>query len=91
MAWVWGAEVNEELRWLLGVAGLAGEVEGDGLAYAVDAVDARVREGLGDDIGRRLEGLGLVAGFNTEDGLAVDAGVDSVGYGFYFGKLGHLF
>lgn len=83
------AEVDEELRGLLGAAGLAGEVKGDGLADAVDAVDAGVGEGLGDDIGRRLEGLRLVAGFNTEDSLAVDAGVNSVGYGFYFGKLGH--
>jgi hypothetical protein len=46
---------------------------------------------LGDDVRRRLEGLGLVAGLYTDNCLAVDAGVDSVGYGFYFGKLGHLF
>ena len=85
------AEVDEKLCGLFGASGFASEVEGDGLAYAVDAVDARVGEGLGDKFRRRLKGLGLVAGLDAEDGLAARAGVDSVGYGFYFGEFGHLF
>ena len=40
-------------------------------------------------VGRGLEGLGLVAGPDGADGLAVDAGVDAVGYGFDFGEFGH--
>ena len=52
----------------------------------MDAVDAGVGEGFGDGLGWGFEGLGLVAGPDGEDGLAVDALVDAVGYGFDFGE-----
>ena len=54
----------------------------------MDAVDAGVGEGFGDEGGRGLEGLGLVAGPDGEDGLAVDAVMNAVGYGFDFGEFG---
>lgn len=67
----------------------AGDVGDDGLADAADAVDAGAGESF-DDLGfGGLEGLGLAAGPDAEDALAADAGVDTVGYGFYFGELWH--
>ncbi len=42
-------------------------------------------------LGWGFEGLGLVAGPDGADGLAVDALVDAVGYGFDFGEFGHAF
>ena len=55
----------------------------------MDAIDAAAGEDFDDLVGGRLEGLGLVAGPDGADGLAVDALVDAVGYGFDFGELGH--
>ena len=81
------AQVDQELRRLF----LRLTVDDDGLADAVDAVDAAAGERFGDLVGRRFEGLRLVAGPDGADGLAVDAGMDAVGYGFDFGKLGHAF
>src|ERR1700677_1982425 len=72
------AEMDEELCGYLGASRPAGKVEGDRLADAVDAIDAGVAEGRGDQIRRRLEGLGLVAGLDTDDRLPVDAGVDAI-------------
>jgi hypothetical protein len=57
----------------------------------MDAFDAAAGEGFDDLVGRRLERLGLVAGLYTDNCLAVDAGVDAVGYGFDFGEFGHVF
>ena len=68
-----------------------GEIDDDGLADAVDAVDAAAGESFDDLVGRGLEGLGLVAGPDGADRLAVDALVDAVGYGFDFGEFGHAF
>jgi len=48
--------VDEEL----GLLPVAQEIEDDGLADAMDALDAAAGEGLGDEFGGRLEGLGLV-------------------------------
>ncbi|MCU1248712.1 MAG: hypothetical protein JWQ49_1741 [Edaphobacter sp.] len=55
----------------------------------MDALDAAAGEGFDDLVGWGLEGLGLVAGPDRADGLAVNAGVDAVGYGFDFGEFGH--
>lgn len=91
------AEVDEELgntgmrgqrRWDRRRIG-SGEVEDDGLADAVDVVDAAASEGGGDEVGGGLEGLGLVAEPYGADPVALDALVDAVGDGFDFGKLGH--
>ncbi len=80
------AEVDEQLR---GLAAWGGEVGDDGLADAVDAVDACAGE-CGDEVGfGGLEGLRLAAGPDAEDALAGDAGVDAVGDGFDFGEFGH--
>jgi hypothetical protein len=57
----------------------------------MDSLDAGAGEGFDDLGGRGFEGLGLVAGLYTDNGLAVDAGVDAVGYGFDFGEFGHAF
>jgi hypothetical protein len=57
----------------------------------MDALDAAAGEGFDDLVGRGLEGLGLVAGLYPDNGLAVDAGVNAVGYGFDFGEFGHVF
>ena len=81
------AKMDQELGGLF----VVGEVDDDGLAYAVNAVDAGVGEGFGDGLGWGFEGLGLVAGPDGADGLAVDALVDAVGYGFDFGEFGHAF
>ena len=81
------AKMDQELGGLFVVC----EVNDDGLAYAVNAVDAGVGEGFGDGFGWRLEGLGFVAGPDGEYGLAGDALVDAVGYGFDFGEFGHAF
>ena len=81
------AQVDQELGGFF----VMGEVDDDGFAYAVDAVDAAVGEGFGDGFGRGLEGLGLVAGPDAADGLAVDALVNAVGYSFDFGEFGHAF
>ena len=35
--------------------------------------------------------MGFVAGLDADNCLAVDAGVDAVGYGFDFGEFGHAF
>jgi len=81
------SEVDEELRALL----FAAQIDDDGLANAVNALDAAACEDLDDLIGSGLEGLRLVTGPHRADGLAVDAGVDAVGYRFDFGELGHGF
>jgi len=57
----------------------------------MDTVDSAACEGFDDLVGRGFEGLGLVAGLYTDNRLAVDAGVDAVGYGFDFGEFGHAF
>ena len=44
---------------------------------------------VGDGFGRGFEGVGLVAGPDGEDGLALDALVDAVGYSFDFREFGH--
>ena len=61
-------------------------IDDDGFADSVDVLDAAAGEGFDDLVGRGFEGLGLVAGLYTDKGLAVDAGVDAVGYGFDFGE-----
>ena len=81
------AEMDQELGGVL----VVGQVDDYGFAYAVDAVDAGVGEGFGDGLGWGFEGLGLVAGPDGADGLAVDALVDAVGYGFDFGEFGHAY
>ena len=81
------AQVDQELGGLL----IVRQVDDYGLAYAVNAVNAGVGEGFGDGLGWRLEGLGLVAGPDREDGLAGDALMDAIGYGFDFGEFGHAF
>jgi hypothetical protein len=55
----------------------------------MDTVDAASGEDLDDLIRWRLEGLRLVAGPDSPDGLTVDSFVDAVGYGFDFGEFGH--
>lgn len=55
----------------------------------MDALDAAAGEGFDDLVGWGFEGLGLIAGLYADDCLAVDAGVDAVGYGFDFGEFGH--
>ena len=55
----------------------------------MDTFDAAAGEGFDDLIWRGFEGLRLVAGPDGTDGLAVDAGVNAVGYGFDFGKFRH--
>jgi len=57
----------------------------------VDTFDAAAGEGFDDLVGWGLEGLRLVAGLYADNCLAVDAGVDAVGYGFDFGEFGHVF
>ena len=79
------AEMDEELSGLFA----SGEIDDDGLAYAMDAVDTAAGEDLDDLVGGGFEGLGLVAGPDRADGLAVDALVDAVGYRFDFGEFGH--
>ena len=79
------AEVDKKLGLLL----FSGQVDDDGFADAVYAVNAAASKRLDDLVGRRLEGLRLIAGPDGADGLAVDAGVDAVGYRFDFGELGH--
>ncbi len=81
------AEVYEELRGRL----FAREIDDDGLANAVDAVDAAASKGLDDFVRRRFERLRLVAGPDRADGLAVNAFVDAVGDRFDFGEFGHAF
>ena len=52
-------------RWMRNWAGFflrGSRIDDDGLAYAVDAVDAAAGEDFDDLVGRGLEGLGLVAG-----------------------------
>ena len=67
------------------------QIDDDGFAYSVDAVDAAVGQGFDDLIGWGFEGLRLVAGPDGSDGLAVGAVVDSVSDGLYFGELRHDF
>ena len=81
------AEVDEELGGFF----LSGEVDNDGLAYAVDAVNPAAGEDFRDLVGWRFEGLRFVAGPDGADGLAVDSFVDAVGYGLDFGEFGHAF
>jgi hypothetical protein len=78
-------EVDEELRGFF----LAAQIDDDGLADAVDALDAAACEELDDLVRRRFEGLGFVAGPDGADDLAVNAGVNAVSYRFDFGELGH--
>jgi hypothetical protein len=78
-------EMDEELGWLF----LSGEIDDDGFAYAMNAVDAAAGEDFDDLVGWRLEGLGLVAGPDGTDGFAVDSLVDAIGYGFDFGEFRH--
>ena len=59
------AEVDQELGGFL----LASQIDDDGFAYAMDAVDAAAGEGFDDLVGRGFEGLGLVAGPDGADGL----------------------
>ena len=85
------AEMDEELGGLFCVIFGSGQVSDDGLTDAMNAVDTAAREHFDDLVGRRLEGLGLVAGLYADNCLAVNAGVDAVGYGFDFGEFGHAF
>lgn len=79
------AEVDEELRGFF----IAGEVDDDSFADAVDSIDPASGERFNNRLRRGLEGLGLVAGPHGADGLALDARVNAVGYGLDFGEFGH--
>ena len=79
------AQVDEEL----GRSSITSEVDGDRLADTMDSVDAGSSERIGDVGWRRLEGLGLVARPDAEDGLALNALVNSIRYCFDFRKLRH--
>src|ERR1700691_3224890 len=80
------AEMDEKLGSLL----VAEEIDDDRLPDAVDALDAASGEDLLDLSRGRLEGLGLVAGPDGRDLLAVDAGVDAIGDGLYLGEFRHV-
>lgn len=79
------AEMDEKL----GLALFSVQIDNDGLADAMNALDAAAGESLDNLVGRGFEGLRLVAGPDGADGLAVDTGVDAVGDGFNFGEFGH--
>lgn len=81
------AQMDKELR---GFA-IAGQVDDDGLADAMNAIDTAASKGFDDLVRRGFEGLGLIAGPDGADGLTMRTVVDSVGYGLYFRKLGHDF
>jgi len=83
------AEMDEELGGLFCVIFRPGQVSDDGLTDAVNAVDAAVGEHIDDFVGWGLEGLRFVAGPDRADGLAMNAGMDTVRYSFDFGEFGH--
>jgi len=69
---------------------VAEKIDDDGLADAVDALDATAREDLGDLSRGGLEGLRLAAGPDVDNLLAVDAGVDAVGDGLHLREFRHV-
>ena len=81
------AEVHDPLDRV--AVGIGAEVEDDVLAHAVDALDGAAGERLGHGGGRCLHRLALAREPDFLDAVAVDAGVDAIGYGFDFGEFGH--
>ena len=90
------AEVDQALRvrrarfarrWSL--RGRFGQVNHDVLADAVDAGDAQAGERGGHLMRRGFERFFIGGEPGGDDAVAADAAVDAVGYGFYFGELGH--
>ena len=77
--------MDKELGWFT----LACQIDGDGLADTVNAVDAGAGEGFGYLRQRRPKGLRILVQPYIDDSLSMGALVDAVGYGLYFGELGN--